>query len=160
MSSSCCKGGTLGMYLELWLMQGVCLLSGVWVTPPETKECGAALRLNSRPCHPPVIVRVSGLTWDSPRCHFWMFRSLLTRRPGARAVVCILMTDSHISIVLIPANIISTEGFISGREKKQPSFFKSQVISVLSRVKLYRGRFFISNKRFYTLVNLVDVICT
>lgn len=112
-----------------------------------------------------------------------MFRSLLTGRPGARAVVCILMTDSHISIVLVPANIISAEGFISGRDgdgqceglggrrggqrerrkkKKQPSFFKSQVISVLWRVKLYRGRFFffISNKRFYALVNLVDVICT
>lgn len=87
-----------------------------------------------------------------------MFRSLLTGRPGARAVVCILMTDSHISIVLVPANIISAEGFISGRDgdgqgeglgggereekKKQPSFFKSQVISVLWRVKLYRGRFF------------------
>lgn len=93
------------------------------------------------------------------------------------------MTDSHISIVLVPANIISAEGFISGRDgdgqgegvgggggaegekkkKKQPSFFKSQVISVLWRVKLYRGRFFfffISNKRFYALVNLVDVICT
>lgn len=86
-----------------------------------------------------------------------MFRSLLTGRPGARAVVCILMTDSHISIVLVPANIISAEGFISGRDgdgqgegwvvaggeeegkKKQPSFFKSQVISVLWRVRLYRG---------------------
>lgn len=87
-----------------------------------------------------------------------MFRSLLTGRPGARAVVCILVTDSHISIVLVPANIISAEGFISGRDgdgqgeglgeaggemkkkkKKQPSFFKSQVISVLWRVKLYRG---------------------
>lgn len=45
-----------------------------------------------------------------------MFRSLLTGRPGARAVVCILMTDSHISIVLVPANIISAEGFISGRD--------------------------------------------
>lgn len=110
---------SLGMYLGLWLMQGVCLPSGVWVTPPETKECGVALRLNSQPCHPPVIVRVFGLTWDSPRCHFWMFRSLLTRRPGARAVACILMTDSHISIVLIPANIISTEGFISERERER-----------------------------------------
>lgn len=26
------------------------------------------------------------------------------------------MTDSHISIVLVPANNISTEGFISGRD--------------------------------------------
>jgi len=123
MSSSCDRGGKEGMNLRLWLMQGVCLLSGVWVTPAETKECGVDLHLNSRPCHPPVIVRVSGLTWDSPDCHFWMFRSLLTRRPGARAVVCILMTDSHISIVLIPANIISTEGFISWREKKKATQF-------------------------------------
>ena len=82
-----------------------------------------------------------------------MFRSLLTRRPGARAVVCILMTDYHISIVLIPANIISTEGFISGRErkKKQPSFFKSQVISILSRVKFYRDRLVIIIFLFYQL---------
>lgn len=149
------------MYLGLWLMQGVCLLSGLWVTPAETKECGVAFRLNSRPCHPPVIARVSGLTWDSPRCHFWMFRSLLTRRPGARAVVCILMTDSHISIVLIPANIISTEGFISGREKKSNPVSSSHKSLASSRESnCTEADFFISNKRFYTLVNLVDVICT
>lgn len=105
---------------------------GLWCSPPP--------QFTAVP--PPVIARVSDLTWDSPRCHFWMFKWLLTRRPGARAVVCILLTYSHISNVLIPANIISTEGFILGGEKKQPSFFKSQVISVLQRVKMYKGRFF------------------
>lgn len=123
-------------------------VSSFWCVSDTTANKGPRCSPPPQFTAPLLIARVSGLTWDSPRCHSWMFRSLLTGRPGARAVVCILMTDSHISIVLIPANIISAEGFISGRDEKkinkktQPSFFKSQVISVLSRVKLYRGRFF------------------
>lgn len=102
-----------------------------------------------------------------------MFRSLLTGRPGARAVVCILMTDSHISIVLVPANIISAEGFISGRDgdgqgeglgvggNPVSSSHKSLVSSRESNcTEADFFFFFISNKRFYALVNLVDVICT
>lgn len=70
------KAGTLGTDADVggggaWLMQGVCLLSGVWVTPAETKERGVALCLNSwprrQPLHPsppnpPVIAR--GLRFD------------------------------------------------------------------------------------------------
>lgn len=65
-----------------------------------------------------------GLWFDmrQPRLsHLNVWIPLDYRRPGARAVVCILVTDSHISIVLIPANIISTEGFISRREEKEKS---------------------------------------
>lgn len=37
-----------------WLMQGVCLLSGVWVTPQQTKGRVVARHLNSRPRCPPA----------------------------------------------------------------------------------------------------------
>lgn len=109
---------------SLWYVSDTSRNKGVWCSPPPQFTAMT---------QPRVIARVSGLTWDSPDCHFWMFRSLLTRRPGARAVVCILMTDSHISIVLIPANIISTKGFISGREKKSNAVSSSHKSLVSSR---------------------------
>lgn len=75
------------------------------------------------------------------------------RRPGARAVLCILLTDSHISIVLIPANIISIEGFISRREKKSNPVSSSHKSLVSSRESnCSEAEFFSATKGFILLL--------
>lgn len=167
--------------VEIWEARWVCILGSDWYREcvfflvrewhhQKQRSVGVALHLNSRPCQPPrpptpsdsegslvwhetaqtVTSECLDPSWLGGQGQGLLYASLWQTPTSA---LCSYQLTSL-------AQKVSSQG---ERKKSNPvsSSHKSLVSSRESNcTEADFFIFFISNKRFYTLVNLVDVICT
>lgn len=170
------------IFVEIWEARWVCILGSDWYREcvfflvrewhhQKQRSVGVALHLNSRPCQPPrpptpgdsegslvwhetaqtVTSECLDPSWLGGQGQGLLYASLWQTPTSA---LCSYQLTSL-------AQKVSSQG---ERKKSNPvsSSHKSLVSSRESNCTEadFFFFFFISNKRFYALVNLVDVICT